>query len=387
MEKSPVHDLVPSSPMSITDELVHRDLGYWSESLLLKLEQEFKDNSETAREKICVYLNQAALISSLLGEINDARSLCNLQLSWLKAEAKAQGVGIDLFFFLLQPWINLGRLNHVEGKYAQAIPHANMAESAFAGKGISIGEMEISGDQIAAFLADPEKGQVLKHYLFVNYIEGMVKVYVGSGNYLEGLAFIEEQQHCSQVKIEFLLEECKLILLLKMGNYEEAWKCVRQCKPHNPFNKLLLLYYTSLVANLSGRGEQARKFGLKLASYLAKATKERNFIDLKKLLLSTARLCASMDLGQSAHMLHQKGFELSHTLHDQRYAVSFGLGFSESNMIAEAERQAVLETLQSHISICHYRIREIGNTGLAKEPRTLQNLERLNQFIHIKFVA
>ncbi len=385
MKKLCVSDLVPSSPMVITDELVHRDLNYWSESLLIKLEQELQDNAETVRKNICVYLNQAALISSLLGETNDARSLCKLQLSWLKAEVKVQGVGIDLFYFLLQPWINLGRLNHIEGKYAQAIPHVNMAESAFAGKGIFIDGVEISGDQIAAFLADPDMGNGLNYYLFINYIEGMVKVYSGSGNYLEGLNFIEEQKSHSQVNIEFLLEECELILLLKMGKYEEAWKCARQYKPQSPFNKLLLLYYTSLIAQLTGREEQATRFGLKLASYLVKSTKDRNFIDLKKLLLSSARLCACMNLGQSAHTLHQKGFELSNSLQDQRYAVSFGYGLSESNMISETERKAVLQTLQSHIAICHYRIREMGNTGLVKEQSPLPNLERLNQFIYVKF--
>ncbi len=384
MNHSQLKALLPNGPLSITDEIIHKDLNDWSKELLEELDGELhsKDSNQL---NICAYLNQAALITSVQGKVDAARDLCQLQIGWIKEKMTQQGLTIDSLFSILQPWINLGRLNHIEKRYVHAIPHFDMAEKVFEGKSIQLDGLEIRHKEVTGFLKDSQRGELLDKYLIMNHIDGLIKIYISSSNYLEGLSFVEEQQNRKNTKLDFLLEECELMLLLKMGKFDQALVRSQQIKPKSPFKKLILLYYTTLVSLLTNQGESARKYGIKLANYLVKATKEESFIGLKKLLLMTAKLCKEIGLGQSAYNLNQVGLTLSLKLNDQRYCISFGLGLYESNMISDKEKHDILSELEFDLARSHYKIREADSFGVSHKAKPEGDLQRLQQYIYLNF--
>lgn len=378
--------LIPGGPLSITDEMIHKDLNDWSKELLEELDGEL--HSEDSNQfNICAYLNQAALITSIQGKTDAARDLCQLQIGWLKNKVFRDGLTLDSLFSILQPWINIGRLNHIEKRYVHAIPHFDMAERVHEGKNIQVDGFKIGHKDVTEFLQDPQRGELLDKYLTMNHIDGLIKIYISSGNYLEGLSFIEEQQLRKSTKIDFLLEECELMVLLKMGKFSQALTRSQQLKPKNPFKKLILLYYTTLISLLTDQGESARRYGVKLGNYLVKATREENFIGLKKLLLMTAKLCKEIGLGQSAYNLNRLGFTLSLKLNDQRYCISFGLGLYGSNMISDKEKYDILSEIESHLTISHYKIREADSLEIFRTTKPEENLQRLQEYIYFNFAA
>ncbi|MCI4670062.1 MAG: hypothetical protein MRZ79_18135 [Bacteroidia bacterium] len=384
MKNGQIKELFPNCPISITDELIHKDLNQWSKDLLAELKEQLS-SKDVSNVQLCPYLNQAALISSLKGDFSEARSICELQIDWLREKIDKEGLDIDYLLGLLQPWINLGRLYHIEGKYGQAIKHFDMANRVANKQNLIIKDFEIANNQILEFLQDPEKGDFLDKFLKMNQIEGLVKLYIKSKNYLEGLSLIRSMKSQNTPSIRFLLEECEIILLIHQGNFQEAWKCSQQSKPRSPYKKLVLLYYVTLISYLTDQTEHSSKYGLKLSNYLSRATKEVNFIDLKKLLLQTAKLCSHIGLGHSAHTLFELGFDLGRKLEDQRYGLSFGLGLSQSNMTSEKEKHDTLGLLKTEAVNSYYRIR--GLEVRSEELKPHNHLLQLKKYIQFNFAA
>ncbi|MEL6696404.1 MAG: hypothetical protein AAFP89_09180 [Bacteroidota bacterium] len=320
---------LPSSPLWITEELVHRDLKSWTEDLLTYFDSS-PDVLSSNKAQTCAGLNQSALIASLQGEWQLAYNLCQAQMQWLLQQTPVSKMSARDLRLILQPWINLGRLTYLKGDYEEARPHFDMIERIYAGWDLDFGLFQLNNEQAKGFLKEGEEGASLERYLLINYIDGFLKMFLKSQNYVKGVAFIRAQKNRLERGLSDLMVESELLLQEHLGTYKSALRVAMDWKPKDALSKMTFIYHLGLICHLYRQEEKAHKYISRLVRYLHKAMNPVNFIKLKRLTLATAYLCSDMGMHSESTSLFTLGQGISHDQNDQRYEILFTLGLDES---------------------------------------------------------
>lgn len=331
--------LIPSSPFHLFDELVHKNLQVWSKELADSL-REIDPFAAEISPNATVFLNQAALVAALQGKMEEAFDLCHVQVEWLLHRTPTRRMNADDFMTFFQPWINIGRLHTIQGNYEAAALHFGMIERIQEADEIDLMYDSIKSSQVKAFLKDEKYGQELDAFLRSNYIDGMFSILMKKFQFREALEFLQEQgTYFNHPAFEEIKNEFAVLILEKMGEHKLTIEKIRSFKPEKPISKLIFLYHLALNYYLIGDMESAYKYAVRLTGYLQKAARKSNFLDLKKLILMTGKLCHEMDLNKNSFLMNQLGFKLSEELEDQRYALLYALAIYESFGLSQEQRE------------------------------------------------
>ena len=118
-------DFTIHSGLIFTEErIARRPLRSW----LLQLSRDFDQLvhlnnykiDATNIESLAIIINQTGLIYAMVGEITAARELCERAIDYYYALYKSTNNTLFLFQ-VMQPWINLGRLDRIIGKHSASI--------------------------------------------------------------------------------------------------------------------------------------------------------------------------------------------------------------------------------------------------------------------------
>jgi hypothetical protein len=335
--------VIPASPLLQHDEMVHKNLRTWSKELLQGF-RSFESTLDTQEgiNDASLHLNLAALLASLLGKADAAEEICHLQVKWLLDKSPLKQANAWDFMLLFQPWINLGRIHSMKGKYPEAISHFDLIERINEEETIDLIYDQIASAKIKAFFADPKHGEDLQQFMRINFIDGLYRILLRTHQFDQALAFIENQGKLASAKYQHVQLESTLIIHEQLGAYDRCIQIINAQRPEQPFVKLVYLFHLALNFHLVGDLENAFKYSLRLSTYLQKAVRKENFPELKKLLHLTGQLCRELDMSKSAYMTHYLGYKLSKELGDQRYEVLFAIGAYESRYLT-ADRLAEWE--------------------------------------------
>lgn len=320
--------LIPSGPLVSYEELIHKDLQEWSNDLyqdIQSLPSKIKEDPSEA----CVSLNQAALVSALHGDLESAMNLCHIQIKWLVNLSSSQALTANHLLSILQPWINMGRLYNIKGKYNEAMSHFDMVDKARNQAPLDLIYIQVGSEQFQELLACKENGEVLRFFIWINYINEIIKLKIKSRDFSGGFLFLNQQKEEAPFDFSDLFKESEIILLEYTEAYDTAIHEIQNYRPKSAFGKLIFLYHLALTHHLNDTEDLAKKHCLRLASYLERAMNEVNFVKLKRLMHLAGELCFELGLDRNSYAIHLKGYELSKKLGDHRYATRFAVGFSK----------------------------------------------------------
>ncbi|MEL6733313.1 MAG: hypothetical protein AAFP83_19420, partial [Bacteroidota bacterium] len=231
-------------------------------------------------------------------------------------------------------------------------------------------------------------GPELTDFLYINYIDGLLKIYIKTMKFQEGLAFIRRQKVYSPERFMDLLVECEILMMEYMGRCDMALRMLSSYRPKSVMSKLFFLYHRAINYFIGGDRGLAQNSAERLAGYLLKVVKDHNFVEFKKLVLRTAGLCLNLGLPTAAHQLYLLGYEWSLTLKDQRYKILFGLGLSKSPESQEQESRDWAEAVLDEIAVSSYKL-PLGPPykDIKKRPGYDASFQELNQYILERFVS
>jgi hypothetical protein len=162
-------------------------------------------------------MNIAALIELYRGNLDGARALCELQLSWVEGMHRAHGVNALLLAF--RPWLNLGRLMKIEGAPDQALERFAIVAALRAGQEIRVGPMAIDGPTWKTLCS---ARPALSSELETIYVLESSKVLLAGPDQERTLRFIgtcrAEGVHCQPP----YADEAEVIALARLGRHAEA---------------------------------------------------------------------------------------------------------------------------------------------------------------------
>lgn len=350
--------LIPTGPLVTYDELIHKDLQVWSKELYEEMTS-LRAKIEEDPSEACISLNQAALVSALLGELESAMNLCHIQIKMLVNSRPSQAMTSTHLLTILQPWINMGRLYNIEKKYSQAIDHFDLVSKLRNKTPLDLIYVQVSNEQLQELIACQESGEKLHYFMWVNYINEMIRLMIKSKDFTAGFSFLQQQKEEAPFDFSDLLTESEVILLAHTGSYAAAITTIKRHRTKSIINKMIFLYHRALCQHLDDSEDAAKSSCQRLASYLKLAMSETSFIKLKRLMHLAGALCAQLGLAQQAYELHLKGYELSKRLQDHRYATIFAAELSKSTLASS-----------------------LGNTVSPPQPsQSTTHFERLNSYI------
>lgn len=329
------HSLIPNGPLISYEELIHKDLQEWSRDLYQDM-QTLRPKIQEDPSEACISLNQAALVSALLGDMESAMNMCHIQIKWLVNRASTQAMTASHLLSILQPWINMGRLYNIQSKYNKAMSHFDMVDTIRNKAALDLMYVQVENDQLQELLTCKDNGEMLHFFIWINYINEIIKLKIKSKDFSGGYHFLAQQKDASPFDFADLLMESEIILSEYTGSYNVAISAIKKHRPKSAFGKLIFLYHLALAHHLNNADELAKKYCLRLASYLEYTMSEANFIKLKKLMHYTGRLCTELGLESNSHSIFLKGYALGKNLRDHKYATMYALGLSQSTSTSDS---------------------------------------------------
>jgi tetratricopeptide (TPR) repeat protein len=161
--------------------------------------------------------NEFALIETYFGRSRDAEYLCNKALELLLSLVGQTG-RYGCYGAAFDPFVNLGRLERLEGNYDKALARFRSVQSALRGITTSLGPIELTPKILAIVFEDRRLVPVLREVFVVDSLKTLMKAH----KYDEILQFACEcEDDAGPSSRQFLLEAC-IVALGAAGECKEA---------------------------------------------------------------------------------------------------------------------------------------------------------------------
>lgn len=243
-------DFISNELLTAFHPLVKLPLPLWIKSILhnlpvLNLNDEY---TISGYDLISVSFNQAALIEYYFGRTENAYKLCYSHLAWLAYWIKSAGK-LELISHATEPWINIGRLERLEGRYASSLTYFKSLLEGVNKAEITLGPVKFGAEhwQVALKL-NPD---LVTHINNVCNSE-IIKTLLKSKEYNAVLSYIEQERAFQGAGNSFLSEimlEAKVVALARLNRLDQALNLARvgsftnSVKPQYDYNQNLFFLH------------------------------------------------------------------------------------------------------------------------------------------------
>lgn len=257
--------LVPVGDLLVPyDRPVRRNLRAWADELAAEL------GARPPPHEGASLLNNAALVFAHLGRRELARSVSTGHLRWVAALASHEPATLGL---ALQPWVNLGRLDALDGRHAEARAHFTLFESVRAEEPVEIGPCRVEGrDWRGIARDDADLTRVLSNV----YVIDSLKAWFAETDYSSALDFVARARLRATPTPSVTFHEAEVVCHLGLGDPMRALEVASSWEHVEPYmaavDGLHLVPALVAVGDRAGAADCARQ--LMRVSEWARSTAE-----------------------------------------------------------------------------------------------------------------
>lgn len=223
------HEILKNKLLSPQDRVVYGSLSQWSSELIsaIQLIDVYSEN-EINYDKIADIFNNAALILFCIGDVKSARELCYSQIQMFVSLGKKSG-NSHLYQYVFMPWINLIRIDRLEGKFSDAMNKLNMLSATNNMK------IKVADDSLATYLmADRAELDADAYLLIKNAVTfEFVKIYLETHQYAELIHYIERSIDNAAHENRSIFHEAMILALANTGRMNDANEWLRCVRPYS----------------------------------------------------------------------------------------------------------------------------------------------------------
>lgn len=130
-------------------------------------------------ESLCRWLNRAALAIAMSGDLVESERSCVRQMGLIDALVRAGALPETERARIMQPWINIGRIRVIQGRWNEALRHFPRPEVFRAGVPVVLGPAVLSPAQTSEFVGSP---LLPENFLESVHVVETAKAYARSGD-------------------------------------------------------------------------------------------------------------------------------------------------------------------------------------------------------------
>jgi hypothetical protein len=189
--------------------------------------------------------NESALIELLYGRKEPAQQLCLAALRWVPA-ISAQSRQPALLRFIVQPFVNLSRLDRMAGRWEVALEKLDAVRRLSLGQPVTLNGIVITRSHVEAFSAsDPEFLSSLESM----YLIDALKTALRAGQYDRIPQFAAAHRNPRGVALQDFLDEAAIMASCQKGDLEDALRRVElRCQQLGPNRAIFQLRRAELLA-------------------------------------------------------------------------------------------------------------------------------------------
>jgi tetratricopeptide (TPR) repeat protein len=241
-------------------------LPEWAAVIRARFEQ-WRERAKTdlvnACDPIVTCYNEAALLEVHFGRMTDSAALCEASLEWLgRCSRRAEPASVLRFAF--QPFINLGRLDRIYGRYDEALRKFRVVGEASRGQAVDLGSLFLSTEMCQEIFARADSPARLARTI---YVLDSLKTLLKAGLYQEVVNFAPHHHEPGDVTARDILAEAASIALCRMGRFSEAMAAAdRILADREGPNRTLFLFRRAEIFAMAGQRDDALRVARKLAA-------------------------------------------------------------------------------------------------------------------------
>lgn len=232
------------------DRMPRRPVDTWTRDLQARLRQIRRGERRLLHyaETLSGIGNNAGLIAASQGERGSARMLCERQMAWQhRMGRRARAPEVERH--AVQPWINLGRLDALDGDWEQAVTRFARLVARGGDARLCLGLMQISrrGESVSAF-------GTLLYYV---YVVDSLKALLLNGRWAEVLDFARRCERRDET-VSAALDEAQVVALCRLGEPDQAAGVARRALAlQRAWGKVLFRLRGAEAAACAGRLDAA----------------------------------------------------------------------------------------------------------------------------------
>jgi hypothetical protein len=270
-------------------------------------------------KSIC--FNQLGLIECYIGRLERATTSCYAHLEWVSQVVAEQEL-LAVSQQALDAWINLGRLDVINGAYNEALAKFALLQKAKRGEELTVGALTISDKHWQAIVqARPDFYEFIENVFITDSVKALLK----SKDYEAVLSFAISNMTGVGPLLHDFLTESQLIALCRLGQSEAALELAQQYSLRGSFlHRLIFQLHRAEALAYFGEEKAALQVVTDLdfiMSYFQLDTKP----NLSKLFLTARLVKALKTLGQplAAQRFAQKAYAGAVLLQDETLQLEF----------------------------------------------------------------
>jgi hypothetical protein len=289
------------SPLSLLpqDRIPRRPLPAWSAELRVILEQAAVARRPLERCSLMAgAANNAALIASYVGDVATARELCELQACWQVRTAR-RAHAPSLSGLAVQPWVNLGRLDVLEGDWSTALARFQDLRQYQRGRPMILGATCIASDAWRSLHTTEE---AFEEFLELVFVMDSLRALFLTKQYYAAVEMARALEATASERMQPFVQEGRIVAASMTGDHDTAIHVARAAAGRmsawwRAAFQLRLIEATARAGHL----DRARASATALARTLAGITPAiwRRAQPLQTL-LRVAVVCAELDLDEAA---------------------------------------------------------------------------------------
>lgn len=355
--------------------LVRLPLPRWSQQVLDLLQQSMGINPDYGLISVC--FNQAALLEFNFGRTERAFKLCYAHLEWL-AELISRTGRLELAVQAFDPWLNLGRLERLTGKYALSLERFEILSQFSAQNETILGPLTLTTDHWQAIVNDrPDIEAFVRKACLTDILKTLLK----SKQYRATLELIEEIEEYNSAQNVYnqnsyrLLLEAKFISLCRLERIEEALELIalynlntnlKSGTSNSLLNFSFGLHQIEILAiSNDSQAAQNQAYNLAQQAQLFNYDKEPRLFKIA-LSLRLAKLLEALGLVELALSVARQGYAANLAMQDELFEAEFLrlLVLLEPDRVEKIGRQQQLEQLGQTTCYSELKKRLLPEIGL-----------------------
>ncbi|GAB4556641.1 MAG: hypothetical protein Tsb0020_00040 [Haliangiales bacterium] len=340
---------IPCDTLLEVGRVNRQPLRQWAEDLISKLATTNNADSETWLD-VTGCMNNAALIEVFRGELQSARKVCDLQLSWVAGLVRTYGpmAACDL---ALQPWVNIGRLLRITGDYDAALSHFTMLLDTGTEQDLQLGPVAID----ASTWQEVARAKKLDNFLEAVYVVDSAKTYFAAKDFQGALDFLRSAAPFINQGVAPMRAEAEVIALANLERYQDALAIMNLDEwQQDNYTKLVRVTYRVGIMAAAGYIEQAEKLLQQLVGRVL-AAKFDDALDPRVLRYLHYLCVLAVDLGRSdlAVCIAQKGLSTARKISDVPLILTFLDLLIETE--AAGKREVFMQERAALLETCLYK--------------------------------
>ena len=254
--------------------------------------------------------NQAALMEVLFGRTPHAQELCTRALSWLDKLISQTG-GLECYKNVFQPFVNLARLDRINGLWTEALSKLNVVQDALNLHSITLYRVCVPDDVLHLLLQDSQLAGILRNACTIERLKTLLK----AGMYSAILDLAAERR--GEPLLAQFVAEAEAIALCRAGEFDPALRVIEKWLYRSSCgNQPVFLFRLAETLAAAGRRETALAALLKLKGIFLRSraklgSEPLTLLNRLALLLRTSNLLLHLNAPTDSQELARLGYEAS----------------------------------------------------------------------------